>query len=66
MERDGERLYKCISLLFTLYTRISLYAVYNNVIQVVLSPDPVVMGTLKQTSSPYDISHDTHMKQISL
>ena len=32
---------------------------YNDVIELVPSPDPVVIETIKQTSSSHDISHDT-------
>ena len=43
------------------YILVSLYAVYNDVIELVSSPDPVVMETVKQTGISHDISHDTHM-----
>ena len=48
------------------YIPVSLYAVCKDVIELVSSPDPVVMGTIKQTSSSHDKSHDTHMTQLDL
>ena len=43
------------------YISVSLYAMCTDVIDLVSSPDPVVVGTIKQTGISHDISHDTHM-----
>ena len=48
------------------YIPVSLYAVCTDVIDLVPSSDPVVMGTIKQTRSTHDISHETYLTQMNL
>ena len=45
---------------------VSLYAVCTDGIELVLSSDPVVMGTIKQKCSSHDISHDTVRHGVSI
>ena len=49
-----------------LLTLVFLYAVCTDVIEIVLSPDSVVMRTIKQKHSSHDLSHDIHMTQLNL
>ena len=43
------------------YISVSLYTMFTDLIGLVSSPDPVVVGTIKQTGISHDISHDTHI-----
>ena len=48
------------------YILVSLYTVCTNVVELVPSPDTVVMATIKQTSLSHDQSHDTVGLGVSL